>query len=171
MQAVHKTLAALQQTGVTLTGDGLPLIVYCHARWHLVCTGYVAGPKMGSSIGITTVNFISGARAASTVAEWLPHSHIIPFNKITRDFGEELWYKVLPAADDYRPLIRNGWVDVVGGYATENTKPALNDKTSEDNLVATILRMIQTAESGPFLHFNRSYRVIQLGIAKAEKYS
>lgn len=82
---------------------------------------------------------------------------LAPFDELFPGFREELAAKVLPAAEDYRPLLRSGLVELAGGFTTDSLATA---QGAEDALVAVIGRWMDDGGQGPFLNFGRSHDVI-----------
>ena len=158
--SIRETLARLRKTETALTGKARnqPVIVYRHRRWHMLKIGFVIDAEMEARQGISTVHFLSRYRARKTIKEWLPYSELTPFEAVCPAFQDELMTKVLPEAEDYRPLLQNGQVVLAGGYTTDTLQALDNDL---DQRVASIAEWMQTGPMGPFLHFERSYQLIQ----------
>ncbi len=161
----RQTLAMLRKSDVVLMGKNSPAILFRHARWHLVSLGFVAGPRMGMHKGISAVNFMSPYRARKTIHEWLPYCAIVPFAEVSDIFRQEVECKILACAEDYRFLLKGGWVVVAGGFTTDTLHSLSPAAVSEDALVAAVDAMMRKGETGPFLHFERSYKVIQTELA------
>jgi hypothetical protein len=157
----REALARLRKSEVVLMSKNSPAILYRHGRWHLVTLGFVIGPHMESKKGISCVNFMSPYRARKNIKEWLPYCDLIAFDEVGKIFRQELECKVLPTAEDYRPLLKNGLVELAGGYTTDTLHRAIYDTSIEDAFIAAIDTMIQEGKMGPFLHFGRSFKVIQ----------
>ena len=159
----RQILYQLRKTDTVLAGKvkTQPLIVYRYGRWHMIGIGFVVDSRMHTRRGIGTVHFMSPYRARKTIAEWLPFSKLTPFEKVCPAFREEFAGKVLSTADDYRPLLQKGRVVLVGGMTTDTLRRIGNDATDVDQLVTFIDRLMQEGPMGPFLHFERTYEVMQ----------
>ncbi|MEA3309302.1 MAG: hypothetical protein U9Q70_07310 [Chloroflexota bacterium] len=82
------------------------------------------------------------------------------FDQISPQFHQELCYKVLPTATEYLPLLRQGLVEVVGGYTTATLRSVSYTVERENALIAAIQTMMETGKLGPFLHFTHSWEVL-----------
>lgn len=133
-----------------------PLILYRHGRWHLILLGSVLTPQFKAVSGLSTVNFMSPARARQSVADWLPYYRLLTFDEVAPYFEREVGAKILPTAADYRPLLRQGWVKVVGGFTTDTLEALPYEPAQEERLVAQIQAMMKRGAAGPFLSFERS---------------
>lgn len=154
-------LRQLKNGDTALYGKDQPLIVARYGRFHMVSTGYVIGLKGRTTKGIVAVNFMSLARAKNTIGEWLPYSELKPLQQLTRTLNAELDTKLLPTAQDYLPLWRMEYVQVVGGSTTDTLHAMQHDSHAEEHLVAAIARMMKTGAMGPFLSFKHSYQVVR----------
>lgn len=157
--SMRSILAQLRKTDTALAGKvkNQPVIVYRHRHWHMVGVGVVVDEQMVAVEGISTVSFMSPYRARRTIAEWWPYSRLVPFEEVCIGFSDELAAKVLPQAEDYRPLLRQGLVTVAGGFTTDTLRSATYNPAIEDRLVAAVEQMMAAGERGPFLHFNRAF--------------
>ena len=132
-----------------------PVIAFLHNRFHFISLGVVCNPRMKTHEGITGVNFMSISRAEETISDWLPYCVLKPFPDICASLPKELETKVLPTAEDYRPLLIQGHISVVGGFTTDTLKRMPADDI--DKLIARIANMMESGHAGPFLHFTRSF--------------
>ncbi len=139
-------MESLQTGGTAFAGQREePVIVYRHGRWHFLTLEY----RLNS---IRTVNFMSARRARETIENWSNSMEVKPLEQVFPTFENELSCKVLPQAEDYRPLLRQGLVEVVGGLTTD-TLSALS--APEDVLVAAIANLMKYGAAGPFLVFRQ----------------
>jgi hypothetical protein len=156
---IREVLRQLRKTDTALVGKhkNQPVIVFRHGRWHMLTIGFVVNARMKTRRGISCVHFMSPYRARKTIAEWLPYSKLVPFEEVCPAFRAELAAKVLPTGEEYRPLVSSGRVVMAGGYTTDTLQGVEGNADNQDQLVASIERMVQTGEMGPFLHFEGSY--------------
>lgn len=154
-------LRQLNNGDTALYGKDQPLIVARYGRFHMVSNGYVVNLKGRITKGIVAVNFLSAARAENTISSWLPTSELKPLDKLTRTQNAELDAKLLPTAQDYLPLLRMEYVQVVAGSTTDTLQSMPYDRHAEEHLVAAIARMMKTGAMGPFLSFKHSYQVVR----------
>jgi len=157
----QEAIAQLKAHDLALIGKDSPAILYCYARWQLVTLGIVIGPRMGAVRGIVGVHFMSPGRARGLVAEWLPYSRLLEFEQVGASFRNELSCKALPTAEGYRPLLRAGLVEVVGGFTTDTLQRLPCTSNTEELLIGAIERMMRAGTAGPFLHFERSHQVLR----------
>lgn len=154
----------LQTTETVLGGDipESPLVLYRHGRWHLVTTGFLYDEALNRSDGISGVNFMSPARARQVVDEWYPRSaRPVPFERVAPDFAREVEAKILPAAEDYRPLLRAGWVQVIAGHTSDTLHGIAHTPECESALIDLIAEMMQRGEAGPYLDFPSPWRAMR----------
>lgn len=124
----------------------------------MITIGLVVDSQWKTKPGIVGVHFMSPYRARKTISEWWPYSQLVPFEEVSQTFRKELAAKVLPQAEDYRPLLERELV--AAGYTTDTLQAAKYDARIGDRLIAIIDVMMKEGQAGPFLHFGRSYEVI-----------
>ncbi len=161
--------AQLRRSDVIFKGKTSPGILYRHGRWHLITIGYVVGPEMEVETGISAINFMSDYRARKRINSDLPYGEPVPFEEVSAIFRQEVDGKVLPTAEDYRPLLRDGWMTLAGGYTTDSLQSVVYQPEQEDRLVAAIAAMICEGEAGPFLHFARKFVSLSYGEVDSRK--
>lgn len=162
-----RALKQLRTTDMALADRRLeqPVIVFRHGRWHMLSIGWVSDPAMRLRRGIRSVHFMARRRAEQTIAAWLPFSEVRPFETICPAFAEELAAKVLPTAEAYRPLVKQGWVVLVGGHTADALMARGAADEPAEALIASIGEWMRRGPVGPFLHFTRSYQVLRGGAA------
>jgi len=142
-------MAQLETLEVALVAGERLVIVYRHARWHLLTL---------DEHGIRSLHFLSLPRAEMLITDWLPHGVLLPFEQVSPIFREELACKVLPTAEAYRPLLLNGWARMAVGYTTDTlrTLPVAEELVAAQ--VACIEEWMKQGPGGPFLSFTASCR-------------
>lgn len=151
---IDQILTVLRTTdSVLISGDFA--ILYRHRRWHLLTLTYY-----GSAQGLHTINFMTDQRGHDLAAAWLATGEVAAFGDVSDLFADEVRYKVLPAPEDYLPLLQNRLVDIGGGYTNDAPWSASYQPSKKSAFIEVIAKMMQSGEAGLYLRFNSSCRTI-----------
>ena len=134
-----------------------PIILYRYGRWHLITISSVVDDQWKAVRGIASVHFMTPTDARKTIHEWLPYSKVISFSEVSESFTHELSVKVLPCAEDYRPLVQNKLVEVAGGFTTDTLCLAKNEGSNDDELIKIIEEQMKSGQIGLFIYFSRTF--------------
>lgn len=159
----RQAMRQLRTMQFALTGKQVnqPLIVFRHGRWHMMIVETFPDADLNEMDMIRTINFMSLYRARKRIKEWLPYSNVTPLEEVSPMLSEELEAKVLPSAEAYRTLLHNAWMTIAGGHTTDTLREVSSRSHDEEALIACIRNMMETGESGPFLHFETPCRMFE----------
>ncbi len=162
---IHEVMLKLKHEGTAFAGKSKnqPVLIYRHKRWHFILLGFLVDQQFHSKRGISSINFMSSARARKYITEELVFCKIIHPDEVLPHFVDELAAKVLPTAADYRPLLQAKLVQLVGGFTTDTLTLASIDQNTTDDLVTHLDEIMKTSRMGPFLHFDQYYTVFPNG--------
>lgn len=156
---IHETILKLKREGLAFAGKtrNQPALVYRFNRWHLITLGFLVDEKMRSKRGISNINFMSSSRARKYITEELNFCKLIPPAEVLPHFEDEMAAKILPTAEDYRPLIQNEFVQLTGGFTTDTLLENSVKNIDIELLVPHLAELMQEGPMGPFLHFERYF--------------
>jgi hypothetical protein len=156
---INETIQRLKTENLALVGKkkNQPVILYRHKRWHLITLGFLVDEKMHSKRGISNINFMSSTRARKYVIEESNYCKLVSVAEVLPHFEEELAAKVLPTAENYRPLMQNEWVVLAGGFTTDTLHENSINNNDIELLTAHLAEIMKAGPMGPFLHFEKFF--------------
>jgi hypothetical protein len=141
-------------------GKQQPVILWKNNHWHLLSVGFVVDEENAPCKGIVAVHFMNAGRARKTIAEWLPYCPFVAYSKVTEDFEYEVQVKVLPNAEEYRPLLLEKQAVIVAGYTSDTLREVKDPRGNIDNMVTILGKIMEAGRMGPFLRFTNSAKRI-----------
>jgi hypothetical protein len=143
-----------------------PIILHRHNRWHLIIIGYLSDPANAGYRGIASVNFMNARRAETTLDEWMPYCPLVEYEEVSPDFEKEVQVKILEKAEQYRELLENGKIAIVGGFTTDTLRKLNQNQVDIEISLSVINGMMIAGQMGPFIQFEESACKILLELGK-----